>query len=73
MYKVSFLRYMHRPINPEDPPGVPQPKPAYPYRTVGCVFNDEKFYANSQVGIWVTKEELENWVTMYQLSRVYEN
>ncbi|XP_074644636.1 centrosomal protein of 76 kDa-like [Tubulanus polymorphus] len=41
-------RYVHQPINPNDPPSVPQPKPEYPYRTIGCVFNHKNFYANSQ-------------------------
>ncbi|KAK2191243.1 hypothetical protein NP493_55g07029 [Ridgeia piscesae] len=41
-------RYLHRAINPNDPPAVPQPKPAYPYKTIGCVFNHQNFYANCQ-------------------------
>ncbi|XP_031444852.1 centrosomal protein of 76 kDa isoform X2 [Phasianus colchicus] len=41
-------RYIHRPINPDDPPIVEQPKPLYPYRTIGCVFNHQKFYGNCQ-------------------------
>ncbi|XP_078607268.1 centrosomal protein of 76 kDa-like [Branchiostoma floridae x Branchiostoma japonicum] len=41
-------RYSHQPINPDDPPAVEQPRPQYPYRSVGCVFNHQVFYANSQ-------------------------
>ncbi|MBN3308447.1 CEP76 protein, partial [Amia calva] len=41
-------RYIHQPINPDDPPLVPQPKPSYPYRTIGCLFNDKAFLANCQ-------------------------
>ncbi|XP_065441304.1 centrosomal protein of 76 kDa isoform X3 [Chrysemys picta bellii] len=41
-------RYIHNPINPDDPPLVEQPKPMYPYRTVGCVFNHQKFLGNCQ-------------------------
>ncbi|XP_015269857.1 PREDICTED: centrosomal protein of 76 kDa isoform X1 [Gekko japonicus] len=41
-------RYIHSPIKPDDPPAVEQPKPLYPYRTIGCVFNHQKFLANCQ-------------------------
>nr|XP_056710274.1 centrosomal protein of 76 kDa isoform X2 [Euleptes europaea] len=41
-------RYIHNPIKPDDPPAVEQPKPLYPYRTIGCVFNHQKFFANCQ-------------------------
>ncbi|XP_033010741.1 centrosomal protein of 76 kDa isoform X1 [Lacerta agilis] len=41
-------RYIHNPIKPDDPPVVEQPKPLYPYRTIGCVFNHHKFLANCQ-------------------------
>ncbi|XP_039381068.1 centrosomal protein of 76 kDa isoform X3 [Mauremys reevesii] len=41
-------RYIHNPINPDDAPLVEQPKPMYPYRTVGCVFNHQKFLGNCQ-------------------------
>ncbi|KAM9644539.1 centrosomal protein of 76 kDa isoform 3-T3 [Morphnus guianensis] len=41
-------RYIHRPINPDDPPLVEQPKPLYPYRTIGCIFNHQKFFGNCQ-------------------------
>ncbi|XP_061450865.1 centrosomal protein of 76 kDa isoform X1 [Rhineura floridana] len=41
-------RYIHNPIKPEDPPIVEQPKLLYPYRTIGCVFNHQKFLANCQ-------------------------
>lgn len=42
-------RFVHLPINPDDPPGVQQPKQNYQYRTVGCLFNHKSFFANSQV------------------------
>lgn len=45
---MFFIRYIHRPINPDEPPIVEQPKPLYPYRTIGCVFNHQKFYGNCQ-------------------------
>lgn len=41
-------RYLHQPVDPEAPPLVPQPKPTYPYRTIGCVFNHKTFLANCQ-------------------------
>lgn len=41
-------RYLHKPINPQDPPAIQQPRPSYPYKTIGCVFNHESFYGNSQ-------------------------
>ncbi|TSK34864.1 Centrosomal protein of 76 kDa [Bagarius yarrelli] len=41
-------RYLHQPIDPEAPPLDPQPKPTYPYRTIGCVFNHKTFLANCQ-------------------------
>ncbi|XP_067146831.1 centrosomal protein of 76 kDa isoform X2 [Apteryx mantelli] len=41
-------RYVHRPISPDDPPLAEQPKPLYPYRTIGCVFNHQKFLGNCQ-------------------------
>ncbi|KAM9024405.1 centrosomal protein of 76 kDa isoform 2-T2 [Ara ararauna] len=41
-------RYIHRPVKPDDPPLVEQPKPLYPYRTIGCVFNHQKFFGNCQ-------------------------
>lgn len=41
-------RYLHHPIDPDAPPMVPQPKPTYPYRTTGCVFNHKTFLANCQ-------------------------
>lgn len=46
---ACLYRYVHCPIDPDEPPAVPQPLPKYPYRTVGCVFNHQSFYANSQV------------------------
>ncbi|XP_068788229.1 centrosomal protein of 76 kDa isoform X3 [Struthio camelus] len=41
-------RYIHRPISPDEPPLAEQPKPLYPYRTIGCVFNHQKFFGNCQ-------------------------
>uniref|UniRef100_A0A8D2LT75 Centrosomal protein of 76 kDa n=1 Tax=Varanus komodoensis TaxID=61221 RepID=A0A8D2LT75_VARKO len=41
-------RYIHNPVKLDDPPVVEQPKPLYPYRTIGCVFNHQKFFANCQ-------------------------
>ncbi|XP_066184825.1 centrosomal protein of 76 kDa isoform X2 [Sylvia atricapilla] len=41
-------RYLHRPVNPDDPPLAEQPKPLYPYRTIGCIFNHQKFFGNCQ-------------------------
>uniref|UniRef100_A0AAY4DDE2 Centrosomal protein of 76 kDa n=1 Tax=Denticeps clupeoides TaxID=299321 RepID=A0AAY4DDE2_9TELE len=45
---LTAHRYLHQPINPDDPPLVAQPKPAYPYSTIGCVFNHKAFLANCQ-------------------------
>jgi len=44
-------RYPHVPVDPDDLPIRQGLKPPYPYKTVGCVFNHEYFYANSQVFI----------------------
>ncbi|OWK01840.1 CEP76 [Cervus elaphus hippelaphus] len=41
-------RYLHKPINPDEPPVAEQPKPLYPYRTIGCVFNHQTFLGNCQ-------------------------
>ncbi|XP_019401150.1 PREDICTED: centrosomal protein of 76 kDa isoform X2 [Crocodylus porosus] len=41
-------RYIHSPIHPDDPPLIEQPKPTYPYRTIGCIFNNQAFLANCQ-------------------------
>ncbi|CAB1321411.1 unnamed protein product [Coregonus sp. 'balchen'] len=35
-------------IDPDAPPLAPQPRPSYPYRTIGCVFNHKAFLANCQ-------------------------
>jgi centrosomal protein CEP76 len=44
-----FFRYIHRFIDPDDPPLNKQlPKPEHPYQTVGCIFNHRAFYANCQ-------------------------
>ncbi|XP_077982929.1 centrosomal protein of 76 kDa-like [Glandiceps talaboti] len=45
---LTGQRYIHQPINPDDPPAIAQPQPQYPYRTIGCVFNHQCFYGNSQ-------------------------
>ncbi|XP_016881472.1 centrosomal protein of 76 kDa isoform X4 [Homo sapiens] len=41
-------RYIHKPTNPDEPPVAEQPKPLYPYRTIGCVFNHQMFLGNCQ-------------------------
>ncbi|XP_029360196.1 centrosomal protein of 76 kDa isoform X1 [Echeneis naucrates] len=41
-------RYLHRVVDPDAPPLAPQPKHSSPYRTVGCVFNQQSFLANCQ-------------------------
>nr|XP_006636031.1 PREDICTED: centrosomal protein of 76 kDa [Lepisosteus oculatus] len=41
-------RYVHQPVNPDDPPLARPPKPSHPYKTVGCVFNHKAFLANCQ-------------------------
>ncbi|XP_023580586.1 centrosomal protein of 76 kDa [Trichechus manatus latirostris] len=41
-------RYIHKPINPDGAPLAEQPKPLYPYRTIGCVFNHQMFLGNCQ-------------------------
>ncbi|XP_054897838.1 centrosomal protein of 76 kDa isoform X2 [Poeciliopsis prolifica] len=45
---LTAHRYLHRPIDPDAPPYVPQPKQSSPYRTVGCVFNHQTLLANCQ-------------------------
>jgi len=51
---VQFLchtsgRYPHVPVDPDDLPIRPGLKPPYPYKTIGCIFNHEYFFANAQV------------------------
>ncbi|XP_043543657.1 centrosomal protein of 76 kDa isoform X2 [Chiloscyllium plagiosum] len=41
-------RYVHRPVNPDDPPLVDQPKRTYPYCSIGSIFNHQNFHANCQ-------------------------
>ncbi|XP_010637302.1 centrosomal protein of 76 kDa isoform X2 [Fukomys damarensis] len=41
-------RYIHKPASPDEPPLAEQPKPLYPYRTIGCVFNHQMFLGNCQ-------------------------
>ena len=36
-------------MDPDDLPIRPGLKPPYPYRTIGCIFNHEYFFANAQV------------------------
>ena len=57
-YSYYYHRYIHQPINPNDPPIVEQPRPQYPYRTIGCVFNHQRFFANSQVMWAVTGSKI---------------
>uniref|UniRef100_A0A9J8C3Q6 Centrosomal protein 76 n=1 Tax=Cyprinus carpio carpio TaxID=630221 RepID=A0A9J8C3Q6_CYPCA len=45
---LTAHRYLHRPIDPDAPHIVPQPKPTHPYRTLGCVFNHKMFLVNCQ-------------------------
>ncbi|PIK54257.1 putative centrosomal protein [Apostichopus japonicus] len=45
---LSGHRYIHQPVNPDDPPSVQLPRPQYPFRTIGCIFNHRTFYANCQ-------------------------
>lgn len=48
-YKIMMsFRYIHKPTNPDGPPLAEQPKPLYPYRTIGCVFNHQMFLGNCQ-------------------------
>ncbi|KAK6186561.1 hypothetical protein SNE40_008576 [Patella caerulea] len=41
-------RYIHEPLDPDGPPMSKQNRVKYPYKTVDCVFNHRKFYANNQ-------------------------
>ncbi|XP_067555909.1 centrosomal protein of 76 kDa isoform X2 [Pseudorca crassidens] len=41
-------RYLHKPTSPDEPSAAEQPKPLYPYRTIGCVFNHQMFLGNCQ-------------------------
>ena len=41
-------RYRHAHFDPNVQAGSPPPKPAHPYRTIGCIFNHTSFYANAQ-------------------------
>uniref|UniRef100_A0A8C7ANW6 Centrosomal protein 76 n=1 Tax=Neovison vison TaxID=452646 RepID=A0A8C7ANW6_NEOVI len=48
---LAFLcrnKYIHKPANPDESPIAEQPKPLYPYRTIGCVFNHQMFLGNCQ-------------------------
>lgn len=41
-------RFLHQPIRVDEPGVVVPPQPSHTYRTIGCVFNHETFYANIQ-------------------------
>lgn len=56
---LVFNRYTHFPVNPNDPPLDAQPKPSYPYRTIGCIFNNAALYANSQVSLYLCMKCIE--------------
>nr|XP_039267473.1 centrosomal protein of 76 kDa-like [Styela clava]XP_039267474.1 centrosomal protein of 76 kDa-like [Styela clava] len=45
---VTGHRYIHRMVAPDDPPAVKQPVTNHPYKSIGCIYNHEAFYANSQ-------------------------
>eukprot|EP00112_Aurelia_sp_Birch-Aquarium-sp1_P012545 Seg2636.3 transcript_id=Seg2636.3/GoldUCD/mRNA.D3Y31 product="Centrosomal protein of 76 kDa" protein_id=Seg2636.3/GoldUCD/D3Y31 len=45
---LTAQRFIHQPIDPNDPPAVRQPKQSHPYKTIGCVFNHREFFANCQ-------------------------
>jgi len=44
-----LYRFSHKPVDPDHPAGVPVPQLEHPYRTIGCVFNHQSFFANCQV------------------------
>ncbi|XP_052230366.1 centrosomal protein of 76 kDa-like [Dreissena polymorpha] len=41
-------RYIHEPLDPYALPMDKRHRPKYPYKTVGCVYNHQSFYANNQ-------------------------
>ncbi|ESO82822.1 hypothetical protein LOTGIDRAFT_229828 [Lottia gigantea] len=45
---IKGNRYIHEPIDPNGPPMSKQNPSKYPYKTVDCVFNHRKLYANNQ-------------------------
>lgn len=64
-------RYIHEPIDPDLPPMDKLHRPKYPYKTIGCVFNHQSFYANNQPSdhVEVCQFELRNesrWKSMSQ-------
>jgi len=66
---LTAQRHQHQEINPHDPPLAKQKQPSYQYRTVGCIFNHQAFYANSQPtdGVHVCAFDLSNksaWKSM---------
>ena len=48
-YPNLFDRFSHKSVDPDHPAGVPVPQLEHPYRSIGCVFNHQSFYANCQV------------------------
>lgn len=45
---VTGQRYVQPMFDPDTQAGKPLPPPTHPYRTIGCVFNHQSFYANAQ-------------------------
>ncbi|XP_002130643.2 centrosomal protein of 76 kDa-like [Ciona intestinalis] len=41
-------RYTHQRVDPNDPPATKQPTNKHPFKSIGCVYNNEHFYANIQ-------------------------
>ncbi|BFZ19803.1 hypothetical protein BsWGS_22842 [Bradybaena similaris] len=64
-------RYVHEPINPDAPPMSKLERPRYPYKTVGCVFNHQSFFANSQAtdSVEVCHFDLQNEAHWKSMSR----
>ena len=47
LISIFLFRYHHPVFDPDCQAGKLIPAPSHPYRTVGCVFNHQSFYANS--------------------------
>lgn len=45
---VTGHRYVHRMVSPDDPPAIKQPVNNHPFRSIGCIYSHENFFANSQ-------------------------
>ena len=45
----NMYRYHQSPYDPDTRAGTALTPPTHPYRSVGCVFNHETFYANAQL------------------------